>query len=94
MARPLPGNFGFPYNIRCPSTAGEMSIRFALATAAVFVGSVLATEVKADDIGNCSNATLHSSYGLHATETVINVGRFAAVGRSTFEVLFQQHNKG
>ncbi len=62
-----------------------MSIKFALATAALFVGSVLATEARADDSGNCSNATLHGSYGLHATGTVIDVGNFAAVGRFAFD---------
>ena len=34
---------------------------------------------------NCSNATLHDGYGLHATETKIGVGDFAAVGRFTFD---------
>src|SRR5215469_15737356 len=34
---------------------------------------------------NCSNATLHGSYGLHATGSVIGVGDFAAVGRFTFD---------
>ena len=33
----------------------------------------------------CSNATLHGSYGLHATGTIIGVGDFAAVGRFTFD---------
>jgi hypothetical protein len=33
----------------------------------------------------CSNATLHGSYGLHATGTVTGVGDFAAVGRFTFD---------
>src|SRR5689334_5601512 len=33
----------------------------------------------------CSNATLHGSYGLHATGTLIAVGAFAAVGRFTFD---------
>ena len=32
----------------------------------------------------CSNATLHGSYGLRATGSVIGVGDFAAVGRFTF----------
>jgi hypothetical protein len=62
-----------------------MSMKLAFATAAVFVGSVLTNEAKADDSRNCSNATLHGSYGLHATGTVINVGNFAAVGRFTFD---------
>jgi hypothetical protein len=33
----------------------------------------------------CSNATLHGSYGLHATGSVIGVGDFAAVGRFVFD---------
>ena len=33
----------------------------------------------------CSNETLHGSYGLHATGTVIGVGDFAAVGRFVFD---------
>ena len=32
---PIAMGFWFPYNLRCPSTQGEMSIRFALVTAAV-----------------------------------------------------------
>jgi len=41
--------------------------------------------MQAEDKANCSNATLHGSYGLHATGTVIGVGDFAAVGRFTFD---------
>src|SRR5262249_36859047 len=41
--------------------------------------------LKADDRASCSDATLHGSYGLHATGTVIGVGDFAAVGRFTFD---------
>jgi len=37
------------------------------------------------DRETCSNASLHGSYGLHATGTVIGVGDFAAVGRFTFD---------
>lgn len=33
----------------------------------------------------CSDATLHGSYGLRATGTVIGVGDFAAVGRFDFD---------
>jgi hypothetical protein len=45
----------------------------------------LSTTMRAEDKANCSNATLHGSYGLHATGTVIGVGDFAAVGRFTFD---------
>jgi hypothetical protein len=45
----------------------------------------LAIGVRAEDNANCSNATLHGNYGLHATGTVIGVGDFAAVGRFTFD---------
>ena len=62
-----------------------MSMKFTLATAMLFVGSVLMMPAKADDGETCSNATLHGSYGLHATGTMINVGNFAAVGRFTFD---------
>jgi hypothetical protein len=40
---------------------------------------------RADDNDKCTNATLHGSYGLHATGKVIGVGDFAAVGRFTFD---------
>jgi hypothetical protein len=45
----------------------------------------LAVGMQAQDKANCSNATLHRSYGLHATGTIIGVGDFAAVGRFTFD---------
>ena len=45
----------------------------------------LAMGMQAQDKANCSNATLHGSYGLHATGTIIGVGDFAAVGRFTFD---------
>ncbi len=41
--------------------------------------------MQAEDRASCSNATLHGSYGLHATGTIIGVGDFAAVGRFTFD---------
>jgi hypothetical protein len=41
--------------------------------------------MRAQDRANCSNATLHGGYGLHATGTIIAVGDFAAVGRFTFD---------
>jgi hypothetical protein len=45
----------------------------------------LAFLMQAEDRANCSNATLHGSYGLHATGSIIGVGDFAAVGRFTFD---------
>ena len=45
----------------------------------------LAIGTQAEDKANCSNASMHGSYGLHATGTVIGVGDFAAVGRFTFD---------
>lgn len=45
----------------------------------------LAIGMQAQDKTNCSNATLHGSYGLHAKGTIIGVGDFAAVGRFTFD---------
>jgi hypothetical protein len=45
----------------------------------------LAIGMQAEDRETCSNATLHGSYGLHATGTIIGVGDFAAVGRFTFD---------
>lgn len=44
-----------------------------------------AVGMQAEDRTIRSNATLHGSYGLHATGTVIDVGDFAAVGRFTFD---------
>jgi hypothetical protein len=34
---------------------------------------------------DCSNSTLHGSYGLHATGDIIDVGKFAAVGVFSFD---------
>jgi len=62
-----------------------MSMKDCLMTVAVFVVLVLPTTARADVDGNCSNATLHGSYGLHATGTVIGGGNFAAVGRFIFD---------
>ena len=45
----------------------------------------LAAGMRAEDRAICTDATLHGSYGLHATGTVIGVGDFAAVGRFTFD---------
>ena len=51
---------------------------------ALFVLSV-AVPMEAQDKTNCSNATLHGSYGLRATGTILGVGDFTAVGRFTFD---------
>jgi len=61
-----------------------MSLRNLLLQLALVVLS-LASGTQAEDRAVCSNATLHGSYGLHATGTVIGVGDFAAVGRFTFD---------
>jgi hypothetical protein len=45
----------------------------------------LAIGMQAQDKESCSNATLHGSYGLHATGSIIGVGDFAAVGRFVFD---------
>jgi|SRR5579862_175588 len=46
----------------------------------LLVASVLSASAE-----TCSNATLHGSYGLHATGTVPGGLPFAAVGRFTFD---------
>ena len=61
-----------------------MSLRNLLVQLTLVVLS-LAIGTQAEDRADCSNATLHGSYGLHATGTVIGVGDFAAVGRFTFD---------
>ena len=50
-----------------------------------FVVLGLASGIQAQDKTNCTNATLHGSYGLHAKGTIIGVGDFHAVGRFTFD---------
>jgi hypothetical protein len=45
----------------------------------------LAIGTQAQEKESCSNATLHGSYGLHATGTVNGVGALAVVGRFTFD---------
>ena len=64
-----------------------MSLKNCLfVTAIALLTLVLPTKAKAGDDGNCSNASLHGSYGLHATGKIISVGAdFAAVGRFTFD---------
>jgi hypothetical protein len=61
-----------------------MSLRNRLLQLMLVVLS-LAIGTQAEDRASCSNATLHGSYGLHATGMVIGVGDFAAVGRFTFD---------
>jgi hypothetical protein len=55
--------------------------------AILFAGTLPARDHEKNERENqqCSNATLHGSYGLHATGTIINVGPFAAVGVFTFD---------
>jgi hypothetical protein len=45
----------------------------------------LAFGIQAQDKESCSNTTLHGSYGLHATGTVVTGDPFHAVGRFTFD---------
>jgi hypothetical protein len=53
----------------------------ALGVAAVALSGTTTAQEKQ----SCSNATLHGSYGLHATGVIIDVGEFAAVGRFVFD---------
>jgi hypothetical protein len=62
-----------------------MSRRNPFLTAAALIALVLPIGLKGQDKENCSNTTLHGSYGLHATGTIVGVGDFAAVGRFTFD---------
>jgi len=62
-----------------------MSLNNRFLTAVALVVLVFSIASNAQDRANCSNATLHGSYGLHATGTIIGVGDFAAVGRFTFD---------
>ena len=64
--------------------------RYAITYVAMFkcltlVVLSLAIVMQAEDGANCSNATRHGSYGLHAKGMIIGVGDFAAVGRFTFD---------
>jgi hypothetical protein len=61
-----------------------MSIRNRLLQLALVVLSLAIGMQAADDTANCSNATLHGSYGLHATGTTAS-GEFAAIGRFTYD---------
>src|SRR5882724_5870133 len=61
-----------------------MSLRNLLIQLTLVVLS-LVIGTQAEDRAGCSNATLHGSYGLHATGTIIGVGDFAAVGTFTFD---------
>jgi hypothetical protein len=60
-----------------------VSLKNRLFTALTLVIVALPTVVSAQ--GNCTNASLNGSYGLHATGVVIGLGDFAAVGRFTFD---------
>src|SRR6476661_5822949 len=57
-------------------------VRVLSAIAVLCAGMLVAGE---HDNGQCSNATLKGSYGLHATGTITGVGDFAAVGQFTFD---------
>jgi hypothetical protein len=61
-----------------------MSVRNRLLRLTLVVLS-LALGIQAQNKESCSNTTLHGSYGLHATGSVIGVGDFAAVGRFVFD---------
>src|SRR5215831_12857735 len=62
-----------------------MSLKNLFLTGAALVVLLLPMGASAQDKHNCSNATLHGSYALHAKGTIIGVGDFAAVGRFTFD---------
>lgn len=62
-----------------------MSLNNRFLTAVPLLVLVFCLASNAQDRANCSNATLHGSYGLHATGSVIGVGDFAAVGQFTFD---------
>jgi hypothetical protein len=61
-----------------------MSLNSRFVTAVGFVVLVFSIVSNAQGRANCSNASLHGSYGLHATGTTPS-GDFAAVGRFTFD---------
>jgi hypothetical protein len=60
----------------------NMSLNNRFLTAVPLVVLVFCLASNAQDRANCSNATLHGSYGLHATGSVIGGGDFAAVASS------------
>jgi hypothetical protein len=60
-----------------------VGLSFVVCTSSPSVAEPTQLSKHAED--TCSNATLHGSYGLHATGTVIGVGDFAAVGRFVFD---------
>ncbi len=47
--------------------------------------AILAVPTALSAQGNCTNASLNGSYGLHATGGVIGLGEFAAVGRFIYD---------
>jgi hypothetical protein len=57
-----------------------MSFRDQLLQLATVVVLSLTVGMQAQDTQHCSNATLHGSYGFHATGT-----RFVAIGRFVFD---------
>jgi hypothetical protein len=62
-----------------------MSLKNGFLPLLAFLVVVLANGSRAQEREHCSNATLHGSYGLHATGTVPGGLPFAAVGRFTFD---------
>ena len=62
-----------------------MSLKNRFLPLLAFLVIVLANASTAQEREHCSNATLHGSYGLHATGTVPGGLPFAAVGRFTFD---------
>jgi hypothetical protein len=62
-----------------------MTLKNRFFIAVLFTLPVLTIGSMAEDRANCSNATLHGGYGLHATGTEPGGASFAAVGRFTFD---------
>ena len=62
-----------------------MSLKNGFLPLLAFLVVILSNGSRAQEREHCSNATLHGSYGLHATGTVPGGLPFAAVGRFTFD---------
>jgi hypothetical protein len=69
-----------PVERRC-----NMSLKNCFLALVALCMVVLTTGSHAQESEHCTNATLHGSYGLHATGTVPGGLPFAAVGRFTFD---------
>jgi len=63
----------------------KTSIRFTILLVVLVGLFILGGARKAPAAKGCSDASLHGSYGLHATGTVLGVGPFAAVGVFSFD---------